>query len=282
MLRSLVIASLLLSGVAHAASEGHSSQSEFFFQSEAGQSELTPRVGYLSSTIETESGIETKSTGFNLGVAYEYGLNETWAVEAAINYGNLDSEINSVKEKSSGLLNPEFAFKGTSGMEWGHLRYGVIAELSLEKRKVTSATDDGNLATGGHALKPYVGADTAVGAGLLGARLSYEYKFDRTLDTGGVESKHKDGHEMGLSVFYEYMMTDVLLGASYNHISEGAVNDEDGNELEDSGTMTGISLYSRIPMEGWALIPRLDYDMSNSHFDKFNVMLFTVAARFSM
>lgn len=285
MLRSMVIASLLLSAVAQAAPEegqksASSTQSEFFFQSPAGHSEITPKIGYLASTIETEGATdEATSSGYNVALAYEYGINEMWAVEFGINYATMDTEFGATDFKTAGLMNPELLFKGTSGMQWGNLRYGLLAEFAIENNKIATGADDGNMSTGGHALKPYVGADMAMGAGILGGRLSYEYKLERTIDTAGVETKEKDGHELGISVFYEHFMADVLLGAAFSQISEAAVNDEDGNEIEESGSMSQLSLYSRIPMETWSLIPRLDYDFSRSHFDKYNVMLFSVAAR---
>ncbi|UOF00202.1 hypothetical protein [Bdellovibrio reynosensis] len=287
MLRSMVIASLLLSAVAQAAPEEGSShgpttyQSEFFFQSPAGHSDITPKIGYTAATTEEENATdETTSSGYSLGVAYEYGINEMWAVEFGINYATAEYETGAVKTKNTGIMNPELLFKGTSAMGWGSLHYGVLAEFAIENAKAASASDDGNLSTGGHALMPYVGAAMGVGTGILGGRLSYEYKLDRTLeDAAGNEVTIKDGHELGLAVFYEQMMADVLLGAAITQFSEAAINDEDGNELEESGSMTRLSLYSRIPMETWSLIPRFDYDLSKSHHDKYNVMLFTVAAR---
>ncbi|XGC81066.1 hypothetical protein ACES2L_01055 [Bdellovibrio bacteriovorus] len=288
MLRSMVIASLLLSAVAQAAPEEGVShgpttyQSEFFFQSPAGHSDITPKIGYLNSAVELE-GIPTelKASGYALGIAYEYGINEMWAVELGINYMTTNTEFGPTESKMSGLMNPELLFKGTSAMGWGNLHFGVLAEFAFENRKVATTTDDGNFSTGGHAIKPYVGAAMGIGTGgILGARLSYEYKFERTVeDAAGAETKEKDGHELGISVFYEHMMADVLLGAAFNQFSEDAIKDDDGNELHDSGSLSQISLYSRIPMETWAMIPRLDYTFSRSHYDKYNEMLFSVAAR---
>ncbi len=52
-------------------------------------------------------------------------------------------------------------------------------------------------------------------------------------------------------------------------------------ETEKSMNITGISLYSRIPMGTWALIPRVDYDFSNSEMDKWDDLTLSVAGRFT-
>lgn len=280
MLNKMLMAAALVFGVAaHAESN---MQSEFFFQTEAGKSDLTPKIGYKTKTTKADGDTsDTKTNGlYNTGVSYEYGINEMFAIEAAVYFGALETDGNP-KLKSSGLQDPEVTLKGTSAMGWGRLRYGAALGLGFEKLKLPSATQDGNLASGGYSLMPYIGADMDAGGGILGGRLSYEYKMERTVQPSSLpDVKVKDGHELGLSAFYEYFFADMLLGGSVNYISEAESKDSDGNKLDASNSRTGISIYSRMPMGSWALIPRLDYDFSREHFSKYDDITFSVAARF--
>ncbi|KYG64014.1 hypothetical protein AZI86_14500 [Bdellovibrio bacteriovorus] len=282
MLNKMVMAAVLVLGVAAHANTS-SNQSEFFFQSEAGKSEVTPRIGYKMMTIKPDGATsDTKLNGlFNTGVSYEYGINEMFAIEGALYYGSLETD-GTPKTKTNGLQDPEITLKGTSPMAWGNLRYGAMLGLGFEKRKYASATSDGNLASGGYSLAPYIGADMNLGGGIVGARALYEYRMERTIDDGsGTDLKVKDGHELGLSAFYEYFFADMLIGGSINYLSADKVKNSDtGAQEEDSHTTTGISLYTRIPMETWALIPRLDYDFSRSHYSKYDDITLSVAARF--
>ncbi len=279
--KMLIAAALVIGATAHANSGGM--QSEFFFQTEAGKSDLTPKIGYKMLTEKRDGATEdTETKGLaNTGISYEYGINEMFALEGALYYSSLENNEDP-KLKSNGLQDPEITLKGTSGMSWGRLRYGAMLGLGFEKRKEAGATRDGNVASGGYALMPYVGADMDAAGGILGGRLSYEYKMERTIDTGAAQdTKVKDGHELGLSAFYEYFFADMLLGGSINYISEAAIKDSDsGAEIEESGSKTGVSIYSRMPMGTWDLIPRFDYDFSRSHYSKWNDMTFSVAARF--
>lgn len=282
MLQKLLIAAALVVGAtAHANTGGM--QSEFFFQTEAGKSDLTPRLGYKILTAKPDgatSDVESKGL-YNTGLSYEYGINEMFAIEGALYYASLENNTDP-KLKANGLQDPEITLKGTSGMSWGRLRYGAVLGLGFEKSKEPTATSDGNVASGGYTLMPYVGADMDAAGGILGGRLSYEYKMERTIDNGsGTDEKRKDGHELGVSAFYEYFFADMLLGGSVNYVSEAAVKDSDsGAETEEAGSKTGVSIYSRMPMGTWDLIPRFDYDFSRSHYSKWNDMTFSVAARF--
>lgn len=283
MLQKMLIAAALVFGAAaHANTSGM--QSEFFFQSEAGKSELTPRIGYkmLTQKPDVAGATETKVNGIaNTGISYEYGINSMFALEGALYFSSLETD-GTPKVKYSGLQDPEIILKGTSDMSGGHLRYGAILGLGFEKNKLATATQDGNMASGGYTLAPYIGVDMNAGGGIIGARALYEYRMERTIDNGtGTDAKVKDGHELGLNVFYEHFFADMLIGGSVNYLSAGDVKDSDtGATVEESHNTTGVSIYSRIPMDSWALIPRLDYDFSRNHYSKYDDITLSVAARF--
>lgn len=277
--KMLIAAALVVGATAHANTGGM--QSEFFFQTEAGKSDLTPKIGYRMLTEKTKApgAEEEKTNGMLLGVAYEYGINEMFAVEFALDYENLEKDSNP-KTKESGLADPTLALKGTSAMSWGRLRYGGLLGMSLEKAKVET-NGDVNTASGGWSLAPYIGADMDAGGGILGGRAMYVYRMDRTVDSGGTDVKYKGGDTLGLSVFYEHFFADMLLGGAVNYRSIAETKNKDTDVVgEESHNLTGIAIYSRMPMGSWALIPALNYDFTHSEMDKWDDITLSVAARF--
>ncbi|MEK2645391.1 outer membrane beta-barrel protein [Bdellovibrio sp. BCCA] len=261
----------------------HAADSEFFFQSKAGQSDLTPRIGYVSTKTKPKGGTtETKYSGlYKSGVSYEYGINEMFSIEGSLLFSSYEND-NTPKTKVSGLEDPHVVLKGTSNMGSSNLRYGLDLGLSLQKAKIET-NGDMSAATGGFSFTPYVGMDTEAAGGTIGGRLNYAVLLERTTEVEALnmDVKTKDGNTLGLSAFYETTVTDVLFGGSLNYYNHAALNDEDGNELIKSYNTLGLSLYSRIPFGTWALIPRLDYDFSHSEADTYNVIALSAAARFT-
>lgn len=273
---------LFASLIVLASISAHAADSEFFYQSKAGQSDLTPRVGYLTSSTKAKGAgaTEVKNTGFMTGVSYEYGLNEMFSVEGSLIYSSVEDD-GSPKSKSSGLADPEVALKGTSSMGSSNLRFGLAVGLGLEKSKIED-NGDSNAASGGFSFRPYLGVDTAIGEGSVGARLSYELKAERTMEvSGGTDVKTKDGNELGLSAFYEMAVTDVVFGGALNYTSVEKANRSSGTLTGEvaSFNTTSLSLYSRMPFGSWALIPRLDYVFAHSELSKADAVLLSAAAR---
>lgn len=104
MLQKMLITVAVVFGVsAHA-----QSQSEFFYQTPAGKSDLTPKIGYLTSTTKakTAGAAEVKANGLlNTGIAYEYGINEMFSLEGALYFMSLEND-QTPKLKQSGLQDP--------------------------------------------------------------------------------------------------------------------------------------------------------------------------------
>lgn len=261
----------------------HAVESEFFFQSKAGQSELTPRLGYLSTATKAKGATtEVKYTGFyKSGVSYEYGINEMFSIEGSLLFTSAEKD-SAPKTKVSGLEDPHVVLKGTSNMGSSNLRYGLDVGLSIEKAKIKT-NGDMTPATGGFSFTPYVGMDTEAVGGVVGGRLSYAILLERTteIEALSTDAKTKDGNTLGLSAFYETKVTDVVLGGALNYYNHAATKDTDGDELIKAYNTLGVSLYSTIPFGTWALLPRLDYDFSHSEADKYNIIHLSVAARFN-
>ncbi|UXR64809.1 porin family protein [Bdellovibrio bacteriovorus] len=275
---------LFASLIVLASFSAHAADSEFFYQSKAGQSDLTPRLGYVSAAVKGKGAgaVETKFSGiYQSGVSYEYGINEMFSVEGTLLYSSYETD-STPKTKTSGLQDPQVVLKGTSDMGNANLRFGLRAGLSLEKAE-DKANGDSNTASGGFSFAPYVGVDTEAAGGSVGGRLFYTFMMERTREEeGGPDVKTKDGNVLGLSAFYETAITDVILGGSLNYASyDTAKLTSEGmtGEIKSFNT-TGLSLYSRMPFGSWALLPRLDYDFSHSEASKFDIINLSVAARF--
>lgn len=259
----------------------HAADNEFFFQSKGGQSDMTLRLGLLSSAVKPKGGTtEFKYSGIiNTGVAYEYGFNEQFSLEGVLAYTSIESD-SSPKNKTSGLQDPTVTLKGRSDMGASTLRYGLGVGLALQKAEQDGT--DSSAASGGFSFSPYVGMDTEAGGGVLGGRLTYTINGERTTDVTGVgDVKTKGGNALGLSAFYETKVTDITFGGSLNYQNIAETENENGTTSMEAYNTLGISAYSVMPMGTFALIPRLDYDFSHSEMDTFNVIQISLAGRFN-
>jgi hypothetical protein len=290
--------SMLVIGLAFSTAQAaETNRSEFFYQPGAGQSDVSVHVGYRALTTKSKTATaDTKMTGWagrgvgnatteGMGVGYEYGLNDMLSLGAELAFTSLEVDNGgTVKPKISGLADPMVFVHGTSGMDFGRLRYGANLGLGFQKHKI-EANNDTTPATGGFSLTPYVGLDMDAGPGILGARLSYRFNMERTYDANGTEQKVKDGNILGLAAFYEYMLSDMLLGADVNYrmVGEETTTTGAASTTAKSYSPFGLDLYARIPVdESITIIPSLGYDFSASgdDVDKYNDMVIQVAARF--
>ena len=186
-------------------------RSEHFFQSAAGESNVTGRLGYenLTTTGKEPDADEFELKGLNpVSVEYEYGINDMFSVGGNIGYMNLDSDT----AEYSGLVNPNVFLKGTSVLEFGRLRYGASVGLGFMKRefkrdgdKGTVAPGSGLFSPGGLSVTPYIGTDIDLGPGILGARLSFLLPFKHTWEFKGDDNREADvegGETVAATVFY--------------------------------------------------------------------------------
>lgn len=275
---SLMVGAIALVSANASAQDGEGS--EFFHQAAAGIHEVTPHVGYRMVTIEVDQvgAAEEETSGLSqLGATYEYGLNESLSVGGDIAYSSLDDDY-----EVSGLDDIVLFIKGVNPMETTRFRFGALLNIPVEK-----AEDEEMLfPRGSVALTPYIGYELEAGPGVWGGRLSYMYRFNRDVELFGKDIELSGGHSLGLSAFYEYMLSDMLFGGALNYrmVSEIEVEEEEGvTGGIDSFSPYGIALYATIPMmEGAEFIPALSYDFgaAGDAFEKFNDLSLNVAARF--
>ena len=239
---------------------------------------MTPHLSYLSTTVKS-AGVSTTSSGIaNLGAQYEYGVNDMVSFYGNLAFATLSGGSNS----QSGLQDPTVGVKGTSAMGMGNIRYG--AELLLGFQKTTNS----NVAGGGFAISPYVGYDMVAGPGMLGFRLLDKVPFTRTSDGPNGDRKTTGGNVLSLAAYYEYMLSDMILGGKLNYdvMSDTTISQ---NNLPDSGGanggMFGVGLYSRVPMGMGALLAGVDYTthtgdkLGGSSIDSLNAFAINVGYR---
>lgn len=255
MIASLAV---LFGCVSAQAIEAPGIDSEYFHQAPSGVSEVRPHVNYTSNTTKyPNGGGEATVKGYrDLGARYEYGINEMISVYGDLSISGLESKLGTTTTTTSGLDDLEFGFLGNSAMGMGSLRYGLMANYGIGKSKADSNS------TGGLGLMPYVGYDMTAGPGFWGARLSYNYKLERTGEGTGGDTKVKDGHILGLGTFYEYLLSDMILGGrlQYDMMADTKTT---APGVADSTAKTDplltVGVYTRIPMGPGVLLAGLDY-----------------------
>ena len=285
-------------------------ESEIFQQAEAGQSQVTVFVPYrMLETTAKGAATSTKVTGlYRLGAQYEYGINEMFSAGAKLSYTMTKSDGNP-ETKFQGLEYPELFLKGRMPMDFGRLRYGLnlaFAPMKGKAKVVNGAITEAPAPTersGAIDLTPYVGFDMDAGPGVAGARLMYQLGIgESTTETDisistpivantTVDVKNQSGNVLTLTGFYEYFLSDMLLGAGLNYamIGEGTTKTPGlfGGAATETKSKTlsliGVDLYARIPTGPVELVPALSYWTKSSadDYDKYNDMYLSIAGRFN-
>ena len=250
-------------GLAQAASD--TGGSEYFHQAAGGANEITPMFSYANGIQKMNDGTaDTKTNGIkNLGVQYEYGINEMLSVYGNIGYGSVGVD-RSGSSTASGLNDLNLGVKGTSAMGMGSLRYGLNLNLPFEKAKVDGGGRATNASTGGLGLTPYVGYDMVAGPGMWGARLSYNYKFNRSYDYGSYNPTVTGGSVLGLGTFYEFNVAEMIFGGKlqYDIAQDTTIGRQNASDLTGpTGNIFTAGLYTRINVGPGNLLAGIDYGM---------------------
>lgn len=300
MKRKILAMALVAFGASSAIAQSGDAESEMFWQPDSGQSELTATFGYSSLATRTKgTTTDSKLSGINpLSVQYMYGISDSLAIGGAIGYQNMESD-GTPKTKVGGITDPVVRLDGTTQMAFGNLQWGADLVLGFMKAKREIKSDGGiELSStdplaftsgGGISLIPYVGVDTQAGPGILGGKLSFELgmEHDVELKTSGgtTDLKSKGGDAITLTGFYEYMLSDMILGGALNYvmISEETLKGTGVDSTTKAFSPIGIDLYGRIPAGGFAVIPKLAYYFTagGDEFDKYSNMNLSLAGRWS-
>jgi hypothetical protein len=252
--------------------------SEFFYQTPSGQSAGTIQAGYLDREYKITNGpggqvIGTaRDTGLTqAGVRYEVGLNDMWSVEGALTYSLIKRDPAQPTADSSniaGLDDFQINVKGTMHTSGFRLRYGAQNKIGLFPASFSATPGGGenlNNSSGRFTFTPYLGADIDVGAGILGAKASYDLiKQDVALHgPSGTNNVYSGGQDFIVSLFYEWSIQPTLIGLALDYFNEG--RSTYASVAQDNWTGYGANIYARFGwFSGWALIPSAAYNLNAS------------------
>lgn len=230
-----------------------------------GAQELTPGVNYETMTMDL--GSKNDISGFNLGVRYEYGLNEMISLGGKLSYASYTNKPETGDSTSiSGLEDIELDVKGMYGLTAGTLRYGATLAFSMGENK-TNSDGDVSANSGGNTLTPYVGYEYASGPSMFGAKLSFDLllgkrKLKDESTTPATSSDQEGGTNTSIDLFYEHTLSaEMLLGAAldYTMVSDDKVA---GVSSENVTPVLDLKVYLPIEMGGGTLIPSIHYGMT--------------------
>ena len=165
--------------------------SEFFFQAPAKTAAVSVQAGYRR--FQTFSGnsdtpADTQKGLYRTGLKADYGLNDRLSISAAVSYTDLESKSeNTAHVKGIEPLN--LTLRGQEHLPELTVLYGAEIQVGLEKAS-TDAKRNINRTFGDYpdginrsfTLTPFLGLARVMGAGEVGALLSYEvFKTDHDL-----------------------------------------------------------------------------------------------------
>lgn len=269
MKRLLVFAAMLGASTAYAAGNGGT---EYLYQTPANTQYVRVDLGYMTGTVKTNGAHNVDENGLSpLGVSYQYGLSDAYALGADINYSSVDADNGSGTTTASGLGDLHLNFNGRNDMGMGMLRYGLDLNIGLEKSKV-KANGDSNTSTGGLGLTPFVGVEMPAGADAFwGLKLSYDIPFSHkvTNESTGTSVDHTvtGGENFEVAAYYEQMMGMNRLGAVLSYDTVNKSKDKVNGVTTDNGgsNFWDLKVYGRIPVaSNIDLIPSIDYLTTSS------------------
>lgn len=246
-------------------SESTGSQSQYYRQALEGHHLITPFLDTVARRGEVRSsGADVESRGAEVGVSYEYGISNLWAVGAEIASATLEDDVDNAarKTESKGMKDLEVTVRGQTAAGSG-LHFGGRLSIAVEDSEIES-NGDSNSSSGGNVLAPYIGYQWALPTSFIGVQLTRELQLGKAKQTdkssGTKRSFDLEGGELTtLAAFYEAVLSsNVSLGTSLELSKR--------QDIEVSGDLTGtvdgksataLVVYVPIQVGGGTLIPRL-------------------------
>ena len=212
------------------ANAGTPVKSEYFYQTDATQHQVTPELTYISDKTEF-TGASSETTNQTLNVRYEYGINEMLSTGAQIGYLTGETETAGTAADQTGMTDITLFVKGqNSWVDSQSFHYGANFGWSPGDATVDT-TGETNAMTGGMSLTPYAGYLWMVGKGVAGVNLSTQVDIgDRTIDDEANTDKTKatGGNDTTLTGLYEHPMEWGLVGTSLSYIATNTTENETG------------------------------------------------------
>ena len=245
----------------------------------------------------------SKTTGYTPAVLYQYGVSETMAVGASLEYASQEIKNSSTsgdsKSTKAGLGNLNLQLNGKNPLDEGRMIwFGATLSLSpgasTLKYKSADKTEENNY-SGGNELTPYIGFTAPVNGYNLSAKLSHDLNIgDKTLketDNSGVTTKYdaSGGATTTLSLIGEKSLTSGLIGLELDYAAVATTNlsTTGGSGTVSGGNLGILSAFGRCNLsETSVFLWRLGYSkvlsdsVSNSKIDSSSIIVAQFGARF--
>jgi hypothetical protein len=272
------------------------STTEFFHMPAADVSEVTPHVGYRTSTIRsTPAGsVERNMNGLDrLGVTYMYGVNPLVALGADLSYSTYKTSNGGGDVEGFEPL--QLFLDGQLPMSTGNLQYGLLVSFGLEKAKTNASKSNLSFGTpwddtvaSGFKIAPYLGYAFSAGrAGSFGGRVSYQIvNSDAKVDIPTGEIEMGGGARGSAALFYELKAADIPLGAALTYDWFETIEIKSpapGSTYSRPRSLIGVKLYAEMPLsETSSFLPSFTWreKASSDDLDKLGDIRFTIAGRF--
>ena len=213
------------------AQETSISGSEFQHQANGGKIEVTPTLTFGQTTVNFNGAYTAGQTSLNdnysnLSVMGEYGFSRILSAGLKLGYQTeaVPSSGGVASSSAKGLTDTDVFLNGRVMVGPGLFRFG--GDLSFASGGSVANSDNSvNEYSGGITFTPRVGYEQLVGAGTLGARVSYDLiQTDRNISvasnspsyTGGTNAKLAGGNVLTVTAFYEMPIANNILGFDLN------------------------------------------------------------------
>ena len=274
------------------AAAANESVPEYFHQAPAGATELSIHAGYRTFTARAVGGTDSTLSGLDrLGVEFDHGINEMFAIMADLSYSTYS--VTPGSSKNSGIEPLIVKLQGLYPLSGGAFVYGLAASVGLEKASINAGGDVnrsyGDIATGigrsGLELAPYVGYAMGIGDSVIGGRVRYTVlDMDSTVTTPFGDVTVGAENAGRASLFYEYRLTDMPLGAAllYDWFSKPSISTANGLSIGGIGarSLIGLQLYTAMNYGGFVFKPVLEWrEKAGGDYDKTSDLKLTLVAR---
>lgn len=169
-----------------------------------------------------------------------------------------------------------FTYKTLNPKELASIVWGSDLSLSLQERKMASQTKEGNYASGGHSIRPFIGYESTNESVVVGGLISYQIFGVRN---SSFESKHLKtttggniGEAIGFAEVHHMNYTIGMLTGVEMHGPQSLK--EDGDRVDfDPRTYLKANIYSYVNInEGASFAPTLKYrTLTSKNIDGFSI-----------
>lgn len=236
---------------------------------------ITP--SFSSSKSNSKVKMNNRSYSFetteqNNIIKIEKGINSTssFGIETTVGRKTITEVYNNRKRefKSSGMGDLTFTYKALKAKELSSFVWGGDLSLSLVDHEGATTAKEGNYATGGHSIRPFIAYESKNEALVTGGLISYQMYGDRKTVYKDIRlinnsSATKSGGNILEAIgFAEVQNNNYVVGMLAGVEMQGASSIEDSIEQDnyDPRTYLKANIYSNVNIsEDFSFLPTLKY-----------------------